>query len=274
MSTSPQTPEQENAGRFFFSVKSIFQFDNLEVHGVTQTLLQKTDEDNCFVGTYLRTRGNIESLLEISNSKHFQVVAMLARTLFELAVDIRLLDKIPNGPEKMVVAVEVEKLRTARKAVAFATANPSVQVDPIFNSYINLSSANIEAAHKRLWPNYKNLSKGVIKHWTGQNLDMRVRSLKAPFDRMYELDYPMLSWYVHSGLTGIVNIPAETFTLMCSRAFKVAADSYWEVLKVIIQRYKVEKANELIHQKMEVAKLLPFTDDPETEAALLRTIQN
>jgi len=268
-----QTPEQENAGRFFFSVKSLFQFDNVEVHGVIQNLLSKTDEDNCFLGTYLRTRGNIESLLEINNSKHFQVIAMLARALFELAVDIRLLDKIPNGPEKMVVAVEVERLRSARKTVAFAAANPSVQVDPIFASFINLNGPRVEAEHKRLWPNY-NPSLSLVKHWTGLSLDRRVKILKAPFDRMYELDYPRLSWYVHSGLTGVINVPAPTFTLLCASGFKVAADSYWEVLKVIIHKFKIEKANEKIHQKMEVAKLLPFTDDPDTEAALLRTIQN
>jgi hypothetical protein len=272
MSASPQTPEQENAGRFFFSLKSLYQFDNLEVHGVIQNLLSKTEEENCFVGTYLRTRGNIESLLEIDNSKHFQVIAMLARALFELAVDIRLLDKIPNGPEKMVVAVEVEKLRSARKAVAFAAANPSVDVDSIFQSYIRSQGSRIEGEHKRRWPNH-NPSVSLVKHWTGLGLDRRVKLLKAPFDRIYELDYSRLSWYVHPGLTGVANVPAKTFTLICSSAFKIAADAYWEVLKAIIQKFKIEKANEKIHQKMEVARLLPFTDDPATEAALLKTIQ-
>ena len=58
--------------------------------------------EQCFIGTYYRTLGNIETLLVLNKSLHFQALTMLARALFELAVDVRLLEMIPNGWEKMV----------------------------------------------------------------------------------------------------------------------------------------------------------------------------
>ena len=58
----------------------------------------------------------------------------------------------------------------------------------------------------------------------------RVKLLDPLFEEIYEVHYPHLSWQVHSGLTGVVNLRAETFTVMCGQGFKLAADSYRETL--------------------------------------------
>jgi hypothetical protein len=217
--------------------------------------------------------GNIETLIEITNAKHFQAAAMLSTGLFELAVDIRLLDRVPHATEKMIVSVEVEKLRCARKAVAFGTTNLGAKVDTIFESFIREKGSGIDAKHRRLWPNKEQSEKlRIVRHWSGLDLNARVRLLEEPFNRIYVLEYPKMSWYVHPGLTGVVNVNTEAFTLICSSAFKLPADAYWEVLKAVIQKFKIEKANEQIHRKMKVAQLLPFTDDPDQENALLESI--
>jgi hypothetical protein len=100
MTTIIPAEATENAERFYTMVKSLNNFDKVEVKGVVQTLLSTTAEENCFIGTYYRTSGSIESILEFKHPKHFQAVAMLARGLFELAVDMRLLEVIPNGAIK------------------------------------------------------------------------------------------------------------------------------------------------------------------------------
>jgi hypothetical protein len=261
------------ASRFHGSALSLFKFDNIEVHGVITTLLLKTDEDNCFVGTYYRARANIETMIGITDAKHFQALAMLARAIFELAVDIRLLSVIPDGPEKMVAGVDVEKLRCARKAAAFRAANAGAGVDSQFDLFIQFEAARVDANRKRLWPHKDSTKLTNVTHWSGFELRDRVTNLGAPFETIYNLRYPQLSWYVHSGLTGVVNVDVTALTNVCTLSFKLAADAYWEVLKTIIVRYGIEKANEKIHQKMKVAQLLPFTDDPDQEDALVRSIQ-
>jgi hypothetical protein len=140
--------------------------------------------------------GNIETLIEITNAKHFQAAAMLSTGLFELAVDIRLLDRVPHATEKMIVSVEVEKLRCARKAVAFGTTNLGAKVDTIFESFIREKGSGIDAKHRRLWPNKEQSEKlRIVRHWSGLDLNARVRLLEEPFNRIYVLEYPKMSWY-------------------------------------------------------------------------------
>jgi hypothetical protein len=267
--TSTPLEATANADRFYTVVKSLSVFDNVEVKGVIETLLSPTQEDICFVGTYYRARSNIESVLLLQHPKHFQAAAMLARGLFELAVDIRLLEAIPNGSIKMIAFVDEEKLRCSRKIVAFKTANPDVDVDlKPYDSFIANQQTRVDALRKSIWPTSKS-----VRHWSGLRMRDRVALLKSPFDRIYEVEYPSLSWYVHSGLMGVINLKAETFMYICANSFKLAADAYWEVLITVIRRFKIAKANEKIELKLKVAKMLPFTDTPDQVDSLMRMIQ-
>jgi hypothetical protein len=247
-------------------VKSLSEFDKIEVRGVIQTLLSKTDREQCFIGTYYRSVANVGTLLELRSPKHFQAIAMLARALFELAVDIRLLSVVPDGPAKLIAFSDVEKLRAARKIIEFKAANPNAAVDStIYSSFVTNNEQRINAERRTLWPNLAR-----VQHWSGQDLASRVALLKSPFDEIYEVHYPRLSWYVHSGLTGVADLEAETFTVICGNAYKLAADSYWESLLTVIHEFKIEKANEKIEAKLKAAKMLPFTDGPEQAEELLR----
>src|SRR5438270_10009991 len=96
MTSSPSpgyTAANERAGQLFSVVKSIRKFDTLELEGVLSSVvgLRQPDRadyrEQCFLATYFRTAGMIESFLRLDSPKHFQAAAMLARSLFELAVD-------------------------------------------------------------------------------------------------------------------------------------------------------------------------------------------
>jgi hypothetical protein len=112
-----------------------------------------------FIGTYYRARANIETLLEFKQPKHFQAIAMLARGLFELAVDIRLIDVIPNSETKMREFTDVEKLRCTRKVFRFKAANPDAKVDTaIYSSFVANNESRINAAKTMLWPTREKVS--------------------------------------------------------------------------------------------------------------------
>lgn len=78
-------------------VKSIGEFDQLEVRSVVDTLLSPARREQCFIGIYRRSVANIATLLELESAKHFQTIVMLTRSLFELAVDIRLISVISDS---------------------------------------------------------------------------------------------------------------------------------------------------------------------------------
>lgn len=101
---------RQNTDRFYTMVKSLREFDKQEVKGVVDTLLSTSERERCFIATYYRATGNVTSLLEFKHAKHFQAIAMLTRNLFELSVDIKLIDLIPDGPAKIREFTDVEKL--------------------------------------------------------------------------------------------------------------------------------------------------------------------
>ena len=268
MTESIRTPE-ENTSRFYHLVKSYNNFDRIEILGVIQSQLSLTQEEQCFVATYYRVRGNIETLLEIKHAKHFQAAAMLARGVFELAVDVKMLEVTPNGWIKMLAFDEVERLRSARKVVKYKQSRPDADVD--LTSYLPFIANNekrIDSLRASIWP-----KPTERYHWTGLRFADRVARVGAPMTRIYEVDYPRLSWYVHSGVTGIVNLKSETFVHLCANAFWLAADSYREVLEVIIRKFKIDKAIRKIDLKLYAAKAFPFNEDPEIEDWLTRSIQ-
>jgi hypothetical protein len=169
------TEAEENASRFYHLVKSYNNFDKMEILGVIQSLLSTTDEENCFVGTYYRARGNVETLLEIKHAKHFQAAAMLARGMFELAVDIKMLETTPNAWIKMVAFNDVERLRCARKVVSFKNAHPDIDIDlSTYQQFIRLNETRIDAVRKSCWPQMKDKH-----HWTGIRIADRVSQLLA-----------------------------------------------------------------------------------------------
>jgi len=268
MSASPIPFNPAKVTAQFQSVlQSFANFDKIEVKPVIDTLLGTTEREKCFIATYMRASANVGTLLELKHRKHFQAINMLTRAMFELAVDIRLIDAIPNGSEKMLAFVDVEKLRCARKILNFHSTQPIRRADPsTYTSFVVNEGRRIDAMRARLWPGTK---PNRLTHWSEKNLQERVALLKSPLDELYVLNYAHLSWQVHSGLTGVVNLKAETFTNMCGSAFILAADSYGEILLAMIQEFKIEKATTNIKQRMKVARALPFAETQEEIDRLL-----
>ena len=257
------------ASKLYHLLKSYNSFDKVEILGVIQSQLSPTVDEQCFIGTYFRARGNVESILDLKHEKHFQAAAMLARGIFELAVDIKMLTMIPNSGFKMLAFNDVEKLRCARKVISYKSAHPDADVDTsIFQSFIDANATRIEALRKSIWPNMEDK-----QHWTGLRLANRVSQVGTKMSEIYQVNYPRLSWYAHSGLVGVFNLKAETFLNLYTQACYLAAECYREVLETVILKFHINKATTDIDSRLFVAKALPLNDNPEVEARLMRQIQ-
>lgn len=251
--------------RYYTVLKSLNEFDKQEVRGVIAGVLAKTNRDNCFTGIYYRGKANIESLLSLKNIKDIQAITMVTRCLFELAVDIKLIDSIQNAVEKIVAFSEVEKLRAARKIVKFKAANSDSSVDSSIHAvFIADNGSRIDAMRSALWPGVKRLD-----HWSGLNLSERSVLLKGIFEEAYEVRYPQLSWYTHSaGLTGFINLKASTFDLLAASQFELAGKFYAVLLTAVIDEFGLARVDVKIKDKLKLAQMLPFTDTEDEVEAL------
>jgi Family of unknown function (DUF5677) len=254
--------------RYYTVIKSLNEFDKKEVHPVVSGLVAKRDRDTCFTGIYQRGKANMESLLSLRYVKDFQAIAMVTRSMFELAVDIKLIDVIPDAIAKIAAFSDVERLRAARKIVAFTSTHPaSTWNSTIHTSFIKNMAAQVQAEQAKIWPGMKK-----VEHWSGLNLKERVKLLKEPFGEVYEVRYPQLSWYTHAaGLTGF-NLKAFSFELLAASHFQLAGEFYMILLTAIIDEYELLKVDDKIKSRMKLAQQLPFTDTDDQSKALQRAL--
>ena len=254
---------------FYCSIlNSTYQFDMAEVRPVVGGLLSPDLLEECRSLLYIRFNNNVGSMLQLKHVAHFQALGMLARALYELTVDIKLLDVEPRAAILMRAYLDVEKLKACRSSVAFSKKQ-GTPPSTIQEAYIQNNETRIEALAAQLWPNQQ-LSR--LSHWTGENLPTRVKRLSVEMQGMYAYSYKQMSWTVHSGLQGSYGLSKETFTHLCSQAYQLANDVYERTLTTMIQSLQLYRADPKIREKLQLARYLPFTDTPEEELAVRRDL--
>jgi hypothetical protein len=256
---------REGPARFFSTLTSLNEFDKLELRNVIRGIIDPTQREICFTANYYRAFANVESILALNHVRHIQGIAAATRGLFEIAVDVELINRVPQGPEKMLALIEVEKLRSAQAIVDFKAAHPDADVNPaIFEEFIKTEGARIATRRDSLWP-----GRPDVQHWSLMKMQKRVETLGPPFGELYAVEYPRLSWYIHAGLAGFANLQKESFEFMAGIAFNIAVKSYMALMTAIIDEFKLAKHDPKIKARMDYARMLPWTDGAE-EAARLR----
>jgi hypothetical protein len=256
----------ENAGLFSSILESIRNFNDLEIKNVLMGQLKTNDRENCILAMYWRAVYNLEAILELKHVLRFQTISMSARTILELAVDLCLVDKIPNPDpiRRILTHARIEKLRAAKGAVDYEAKHQlNVPLDTtVYKRYIATQEVSIEEDAKILWPN---LRMNKIDHWSGLNLADRVKILGKPLEEVYQLFYRLMSWHVHSGTATIIGVPKETYPHICAHGYWIAAITFEEVIKAVAREFKLSLAIPSFNAKLDLARFLPLTESDEQE---------
>ncbi len=265
------TDALENTGLFYWILNSIKKFNDQEVNGILTGQLNTSDRENCFLLVYWRSVNNVNSMLELSDVRHFQVIAILARTMLELGADAHLLNLIPDSVQKLLYFNRLERLRAARGILKYES-NHNLSIPLNTSSYKAFDATQghqIEKEGAILWPNLKLQN---VKHWTGLNLQQRVKLVGQPLDEIYEFYNRILSWNVHSGGSGVMGLPPETFPVICSLGYRVAALTFEEVILQVAKEFKLCTVIDALEKKLAYAKALPLTSSPEQELQLAKEL--
>ena len=233
--------------------------------------LKTNDRENCFLLVYWRTVNNVDSMLELADVRHFQTIANLARTMLELAADAHLLNRIPDSVQKLLYFNRLERLRAARGIVKYESAHSlSIPLDTSpYKAFVATQGQQIEQDGVTLWPTIKLRD---LKHWSGLRLDQRSKLVGQPMEEIYEFYNRILSWYVHSGGSGVMGLPPQTFPIICSLGYRVAALTFEEVIIQVAREFKLNIVDDSIGKKLEYAKALPLTTTPEQELQLAKEL--
>jgi hypothetical protein len=258
--------DMPDIGRYVAALQGLQNLDNAEILPIVKTLLGATAREECFIAGYYRTVANARTLLELKHPSHFQGIAMVARCIFELAVDIAYIERVPDAITRIYAYARLERLRAARDKVHLQAAGVIADDVTLEQQYIATKGAAIETEAQALWPKTK--KQRAVSHWSDTGLSSRAKTLGEPFNELYVRMYRQLSWHVHPGLAGVMNLDASAFPAMCGLALEFSFTSYALVLCAVAKELKIDKAVANIETKTQLAKMLPFTDD-EAQAAVL-----
>jgi hypothetical protein len=254
-------------GQLAVVLNSLQQFDNIEVLPAVKGVADPTDRTKCVVATYYRSVANVRTALKLNDPSHFQALAMIARSLIELAMDIRLIDVVPHSVERMIAFGDSEKLKTARKIVQFAQNTNSSHDCTVHQQFIVTNEARIVADRQQLW----GLAQGP-EHWSSMKIKDRAVKLGAPFDELYEVKYRHLSWHAHSGLTGVLGVESMAFAAMCGDALGIAVVCYEQVLASTVKELGIDRKDPWIWNKLKFARLVACTESPAERSQLEREL--
>lgn len=185
--------------------------------------------------------------------QHFQGVCSVARTIFEVRVDVELLSR---GSEREIEQFHafpsIERFRAAERLLVTVerTKTPDAQLPLLITGARALvtEERRIELQNliRRLWPNRDPLNPRTWpKHWSGiDDLSSRCKSLGPHIQVEYAQCYSALSWQVHAGSTGYAGKEGVFFHWLCAWSYGQARVWLTEALRLVAPRFHLNKAIE------------------------------
>ena len=117
---------------YFDGTKYMHDFSRDRMLPVLKTLLSPTPQEVAVRDTYYKMTLLLQTALVMNTADHFQSIAAVTRSLFELWIDLKILAQDTTGEEvrKYNEFPEIERYRTAEQMVKFVAAHPqSLRMD-------------------------------------------------------------------------------------------------------------------------------------------------
>ena len=206
------------AKAFFDGTKAVFDFADK----VMIPLLFPLRKEQALMITYFRMFLWIHSITLLKEFRDFQVVVAAARAIFELFMDLNLLigNKIDKTIDKFYAFYDIEKLRIAKELIEFLEKHPNVEIKAKAHKEL-LSDAHQVNTIGKLKSKYWSTCK-KITHWSGLSIKKRAELLGDEFETIYYRAYPIMSWYIHAGPSGHINMEEQTFRIIFARHHELA----------------------------------------------------
>lgn len=225
----PLTMRQEN-NAYYHGTKFMLEFGEKMMKPLLATQLKKSVRERAVIEIYARMLLMLGDLVKLDHPDHFQSMALVARSLFELWIDLELIAKDGTGKsaESFFGLGEMERFRRASEIVKFDDLNPG-KLGGLDTTQLRKYVAN-PARQKRCANQQSN-------HWAGK---LAKRAKLAGQEASYVRDYAMLSWFAHAsaaatvgigkdgveGMVGVSHGVAQNAfvgaTLACARLFKLS----------------------------------------------------
>jgi hypothetical protein len=252
---------------FYAALRNLDRLEREDFREIIKSQFRPTLRERYVTVNYHRAAFNVEMMLAIKDTKQFQTLSLLARAIFELALEMKSISLDPDAAKKIELFSRVELLGAARRLVAFKQKHPDAQFQhQTQEEFITTFGQQIDAEATAMWPRRKT----KINHWTLKTVLDRANAAGQPFDRIYHVHYAELSWMTHSGVVSPLNMTTEWVTSFVGVLYSIATDSYMEILKILVNEFKLYATNEHLKKKIICNRDLGFTRTQEEGEAVMR----
>lgn len=256
-------PVRKRVEAFYKGTDAVSKFAEEVMIPVLKGQLRLNDKERAIVDTYCRMYAWVRSMVAMNHRIHFQGVAAATRSLFELLLDIKMLADDETGEliKKFHAFPDIDKFNRAKKIVSFCDKHRNeTQINDslkrIFVNYLGRKQ-NIKQTILRYWGKNKKGDPKRPKHWTGRNVPERARSLGLKYEELYVLNYPLLSWYIHSGSTGYAGLNEEDIENCFSISHGLAQRMFLEATKICAKEIKLDVGIKWLQRAIEDLRLIP-----------------
>ena len=223
-------PLRTRTSAFFAGTERMANFVSEVMAPMLKGLLKPSDKELAVMGTYYRMCLIIKALVAMNHIQYFQTAASAVRSLFELWLDIKMLAGDTKGDlvGRYHNFVEIERYRTAEQLVSYENAHPGAITKNLIphRNYLDEPARKQRVAAARI--KSKNGKPRYPGHWALKG-NVRERACALGLEADYVQIYPLLSWYVHAGSTGVAGLETDTlescFAICHSNAQKMFLDA-------------------------------------------------
>lgn len=253
----PVTPLM-SADAGFEGVRALVGFGIFYLNPLLRGLLNKKQREEAISGLYYRIINYLLSILKLNGPIHFQSIVAIARSLYELGLDMAIFSQnVVDAPDERLLAFNfVERYRTAEILVNFYQSH-QLSPDLSINQQREFcSDLNNKKKKDELILKYWGKKKRYPVHWSGiDKIRERANRARGNWEDRYYRYYPMFSWHIHSGLTGVTGIPKEKLDVIADVAYHLIKDVVLDSYKILGHELLLPKAMPEWDKRMEFLAL-------------------
>jgi hypothetical protein len=235
---------------YFDGTKHMHDFGREVMIPQLKALLGPTAQEIALRDTYFKMHLLLGSAITMNSLDHFQSVAALTRSLFELLLDMKIIavDKTGDAVKRYNEFPEIERYRRAEQLIAFDAAYPGQIKQDLSAQRAFVSDPARQARIKTAIG-----TKRPPDHWSGMNARDRARSAGQEV-------YALLSWYVHAGAAGTAGMGKDALESVFGICHGLIRRMFLDAIEVCATATKISELAEypgwMTHLERKTAELI------------------
>lgn len=251
------------------SLKIANTYVNQNIIGLLKAIISPTNQETALLGSFYRIHSLATSLTRLNKKVDVNAVALIARTLFEIQLDIKFfsekkinqndLGKYFNFPkiQRYQKAKQIIELQQEHNGISDRTLIPN----NIRKSFLEASDINedIIPTVERIWGKTKKGKPNWPSQWHGQSVYVFAAQFGPIYEQEYLEVYSILSSFTHSGCGAYLNFSESTFESIYGVTLEYSRNLYLDSIVTCSKFFKLDKGIEGFSNTLDSLRNMPIS---------------